>query len=192
MRLRQIFKRTARSRSTRKSATPPKNSNPNFSNSNSPIFLKIPQSKEHRILLRSANLYTSATSEKISWSKNVNFRLGGSDPQSEGPSPPWSGALVRAPGEAEGGERTVAISVTTTEKIEFKEKNSEPSSGAPESRSGPMSRVSGTGAETFNRRKFRRPRPTRSAAIRPRKNLEMAPMRNEKFFSYTHTRTRQK
>ena len=84
-------------------------------------------------------------------SKNVNSRLGGPDPQSCGLSPPRSGALLRVRGEAQGAERAVAISVKVTLKIEFKEKNSEPSSGAPESRSGPLSRTSGRGAEAFNR-----------------------------------------
>ena len=75
--------------------------------------------------------------------------MGGLDSQIGGPSPPRSGALIRVSEVAQGGERTVAISVTVTEKIEFKEKNSEPSSGAPESRSGPLSRIPGRGAEIY-------------------------------------------
>jgi len=50
------------------------------------------------------------------------FRVGGRDPHRGGPGPKRTGALYRDHKVAHSGERTVAISVAVTEKIEFEKK----------------------------------------------------------------------
>ena len=85
--------------------------------------MRITRAIEGDDFYRSANLKKIVTIEKISGSRNVNFRLGGPDPQSGGRGPQMPGALYRDPKGAHSGERTAAISVAVTEQIAI-EKNS--------------------------------------------------------------------
>jgi len=53
-------------------------------------------------------------------SKNVNFRLGGPDPQRVALGPQCTGALYRDGNGAHFSERTVTIRAAVAEKIAFK------------------------------------------------------------------------
>ena len=90
---------------------------------------KIIPSLETSTLLRCAKHLDNTNYTATSRLKNENFRLGGPDPQMGGPGPQWVGALYRGPKGAHSGERTAAISLAVTEKIEFEKNNLAPSSG---------------------------------------------------------------
>jgi len=57
------------------------------------LYRKITHTKGVPTLCRSANLEKILSSQKISGSPDMNFWLGGPDPQILGPSPPVPGAL---------------------------------------------------------------------------------------------------
>jgi len=84
--------------------------------------MKISQPREHPRCVLRVKPHTSAGAQKILRSKNVNFRLGGPDPQMGNLCPQWIGALYRAPKGAHCSERTVAISAAVAEIIDLEEK----------------------------------------------------------------------
>ena len=104
-------------------------------------MVKITQSKVHGTLVQHVKLRESHCSEKKLRSKNVNFRLGGPDPQMGGLCSQRTGALYRDPKEARSSERTVAIRTAIAEKIDFEEKKSAPSSGKTVHDGGPRLRT---------------------------------------------------
>ena len=118
--------------------------------------------------------------QKISGSPNMNFRLGGPDPQRGDPSPKLVGALHGDPEGARFCERTAAISLTVTEKIAFEKFFSTPPSGETVHHTDPISRTTGPLVHAYIVLKFHVPRPPRSDAIRLYRNLEMPYYGNER------------
>ena len=119
------------------------------------------------------NLHDLNRPQKISGSPDMNFWLGGPDPQSGDPSPKLIGALHGDPKGARFSERTAAISLTVNEKIAFEIFFSTPPSGETVHRTDPISRTTRPLVHAYIVSKFRVPRPPRSDAIRLFRNLEM-------------------
>jgi len=107
----------ATSRGNRQSATPPNNLTPLFSKMVAYIFSKFSRERAPPLMSPLRNSHDFLLFQKLSGSPDINFWLGGPDPQRGGQSPQLVGALGRDPRGTRDGERTAAISAAVAEKI---------------------------------------------------------------------------